>query len=69
MQDTGNYYVINHLGMFIGLTDRTIANDGYHDIRFSFNGVAEMARVILKGDATEVLRMMNEYNSEYSVLK
>lgn len=26
MQDTGNYYVINHLVMFTGLTDRTIRN-------------------------------------------
>lgn len=24
MQDTGNYYVINHLKLFTGLTDRTI---------------------------------------------
>ena len=69
MQDTGNYYVINHLVMFTELTDRTIANDGYHDIRFSFDGVAEVARIILKGDATEVLHIMNEFDSEYSVLK
>ena len=26
MQDTGAYYVINHLVMFTGLTDRTIRN-------------------------------------------
>ena len=26
MQDTGNYYLINHLVMFTGLTDRTIRN-------------------------------------------
>ena len=26
MQDTGNYYVINQLVMFTGLTDRTIRN-------------------------------------------
>ena len=26
MHDTGNYYVINHLVMFTGLTDRTIRN-------------------------------------------
>lgn len=145
MQDTGNYYVINHLVMFTGLTDRTIrnyiaagilrgekinglwhftpeqvdefvrhpavrpsilaknnslvydflledkkqkqeicmifdiphsdrkkiaeffcyhiTNDGYHNIRFSFDGVTDMARVILKGDATEVLRLVNEYNA------
>lgn len=26
MQDTGNYYVINHLKLFTGLTDRTLRN-------------------------------------------
>ena len=40
-----------------------ITNDGYHNIRFSFDGVTDMARVILKGDATEVLRLVNEYNA------
>lgn len=151
MQDTGNFYVINHLVMFTGLTDRTIrnyiasgilqgekinglwhftpeqvdnfvrhpavrpsilaknnsmvydflldnkkkkqeicvildtpyddkksvaeffcyniANGDYHDIQFSFDGVAEMARVILKGDVTEVLRLVNEYHSEYTTAK
>ena len=144
MQDTGNYYVINHLVMLTGLTDRTIRNyisagilqgekinglwhftpeqtdafvrhpavrpsilaknnslvydflsedkkkkqevcvildipqtdkksvaeffchciteDGYHDIRFSFDGVMDMSRVILRGDAAEVLRLVNEYS-------
>lgn len=144
MQDTGNYYLINHLVMFTGLTDRTIrnyiasgilqgekinglwhftaeqvdsfvrhpavrpsilaknnslvydflledkkkkqeicmildipqadkkstaeffcyriTNEDYHNIRFSFDGVMDMARVILRGDATEVLRLVNEYN-------
>lgn len=151
MQDTGNYYVINHLVMFTGLTDRTIrnyiasgilqgekinglwhftpeqvdnfvrhpsvrpsilaknnslvydfllenkkkkqeiclildtlnedkksvaeffcyriSNGDYHDIQFSFDGVTEMARVILRGEATEVLSLVNEYNSVYNVLK
>ena len=32
-----------------------------HD--FKFDGVMKMARVILKGDATEVLRLINDYNS------
>ena len=145
MQDTGSYYVINHLVMFTGLTDRTIrnyiasgilqgekvnglwhftpeqvddfvrhpavrssilaknnslvydflledkkkkqemciildipygdkksvaeffcyniTNGDYHDIQFAFDGVMETIRVILKGDATEVLRLMNEYNA------
>ena len=143
MQDTGNYYCINHLVLFTGLTDRTIRNyiamgilkgekinglwhftpqqveefisdpavrpsiqakhnglvydfllDGcksneeicvildmpcgdkkdlaeffcysinngdYHDIRFSFDAVGKVPRVILKGDSGEVLRLVNEY--------
>ncbi len=147
MQETGNYYVINHLVMFTGLSDRTIRNyiasgilqgekinglwhftpeqveefvrhpavrpsilaknnglvydflldtkktgqemcvildtpcadkktvaeyfcysinsGGYHNIQFSFDGVMETSRVILKGDAAEVLRLVNEYNSKY----
>ena len=147
MQDTGKYYVINHLVMFTGLSDRTIRNyiasgilqgekinglwhftqeqveefvrhpavrpsilaknnglvydflldtkktgqemcvildtpcadkktvaeyfcysinsGGYHNIQFSFDGVMETSRVILKGDAAEVLRLVNEYNSKY----
>ena len=149
MKDTGNYYVINHLVMFTGLTDRTIRsyiasgilqgekiNGLWHftpeqvdtfvnhpavrpsilaknnsmvydflldnkkkkqemcvildapygdkklvaeffyyniskgdcrNIQFSFDGVTEMARVILKGDATEVLRLVNEYNSKFGM--
>ena len=39
-----------------------ITNEDYHNIRFSFDGVMDMARVILRGDATEVLRLVNEYN-------
>lgn len=144
MQDTGNFYVINHLVMFTGLTDRTIrnyitsgilegekinglwhftreqverfichpsvrpsilaknnslvydflldthktvceacvildapgsdkkalseyfceriCNGNYRNIRFSYDGVADVPRVILTGDATEVLRLVNEYS-------
>ena len=147
MQDTGKYYVINHLVMFTGFSDRTIRNyiasgilqgekinglwhftpeqveefvrhpgvrpsilaknnglvydflldtkktgqemcvildtpcadkktvaeyfcysinsGGYHNIQFSCDGVMETSRVILKGDAAEVLRLVNEYNSKY----
>ena len=143
MQDTGNYYVINHLVMFTGLSDRTIRNyissgilqgekinglwhftpeqvesfvrhpvvrpsilaknnalvydfllndkkvereicmildipevekeqvaeyfcdsishGGYRNIDFSFDGVMETARVILKGNAEEVLRLVNAF--------
>lgn len=41
-----------------------ITNDGYRNIKFTFDGVNEMARVILKGDATEVLRLVNEFNAK-----
>lgn len=40
-----------------------ITNGNYHDIKFSFDGVAKMARVIVKGDADEVLRLVNEYHA------
>lgn len=148
MRDTGNYYVINHLVLLTGLTDRTIRsyiaagilegekinglwhftpeqaenfvrhpavrpsilaknnglvydflldtrktvcetcvildvpgsdkkalaeyfcyrinNGNYRNIRFSYDGVAAVPRVILKGDATEVLRLVNEYSQERS---
>lgn len=143
MQDTGNYYLINHLVLFTGLTDRTIRNyisggilcgekinglwhftpeqveafmrhpavrpsiaakqnglvydfllnnrktareiciildipgvdkksiaeffcnricDGdFHNFHFSFDGMLDTSRVILKGDPTEVLRLVNEF--------
>lgn len=143
MQDIGNYYVINHLVMFTGLSDRTIRNyiasgvlqgekinglwhfteeqienfvrhpavrpsilakknalvydfllndkktereicmildvpgvdkkqvseyfcysisqGDYSNIDFSFDGVTETARVILKGNATAVLRLINDF--------
>ncbi|WP_298536344.1 helix-turn-helix domain-containing protein [uncultured Methanobrevibacter sp.] len=142
MQDIGNYYVINHVVMFTGLTDRTIrnyissgilqgekinglwhftpeqveefvrhpavrpsilaknngivydfllddkkkspeiclildtpnvekkevaeyfcdciCNGEFSKIQFSFDGVMENARVILKGDADDVLKLVNE---------
>lgn len=68
MQDTGNYYLINHLVMFTGLTDRTIRNyiaSGIlqgEKINGLWHFTMDMARVILRGDATEVLRLVNEYN-------
>ena len=149
MKETGNYYVINHLVMFTGLSDRTIRNyiasgilngekinglwhftpeevdafvrhpavrpsilaknngivydflldnkkakqeaciildipradtkevaeyfcdnissGAYHDIQFSFDGVMETSRVILKGDAAEVLRLVNAYQAGCAV--
>lgn len=143
MENTGNYYLINHLVLFTGLTDRTIrnyissgilqgekinglwhftpeqvesfishpsvrpsilakqhsaiydflldnkknaceicmildipgkdkkdiaeyfcyhiSNEGYKNIHFSFDGVAKVQRVILKGSAEEVLRLVNRF--------
>ena len=143
MENTGNYYLINHLVLFTGLTDRTIrnyissgilrgekinglwhftpeqvesfichpsvrpsilakqhsaiydflldnkknaceicmildipgkdkkdiaeyfcyhiSNEGYKNIHFSFDGVAKVPRVILKGSAEEVLRHVNRF--------
>lgn len=46
-----------------------ITNNGYHNIQFSFDGVTKMARVILKGDAGEVLRLINSYYEEYCTEK
>lgn len=143
MEDTGNYYLINHLVLFTGLSDRTIrnyiasgilqgekinglwhftpeqvncyisnpavrpsilaknnaavydflmdsrktacetcmildlpgksrkevaeyfcyhiSNEDYRNIHFSFDGVANAPRIILKGDTAEVLRLVNGY--------
>lgn len=147
MEHTGNYYVINHLVMFTGLSDRTIrnyissgilqgekinglwyftpeqveafikhpsvrpsilaknnglvydyildnkktkeeiclildtpcmdkqmiaeyfcyniSNGNFKNIQFSFDGVEANARVILKGDSTEVLNIVNNYHSKF----
>ena len=147
MENTGNYYVINHLVMFTGLSDRTIrnhissgilqgeninglwhftpeqveefighpsvrpsilaknnglvydfildnkktkeeiclildtpcmdkksvaeyfcyniSNGNYTNIEFSFDGVKGNTRVIIKGDSSEVLRLVNDYYSKF----
>ena len=39
----------------------TISNGDYRNIRFSFDGVGATPRVILAGDAKEVLRLVNAY--------
>ena len=149
MEDTGNYYLINHLVLFTGLSDRTIRNyiasgilqgekinglwhftpeqvecfichpavrpsilaknnaavydflldsckttcevcmildlpgkskkevaeyfcyhirNGSHrNIHFSFDGVTNVPRIILKGDAAEVLQLVNGYAQEQSL--
>lgn len=148
MENTGNYYLINHLVLFTGLTDRTIrnylssgilqgekinglwhftpeqvecfishpavrpsilakqhsavydfllenkkdncaacmildfpgtnkkeiaeyfcyriSNEDFQQIHFSFDGVAKVPRVILKGDTAEVLRLVNGFVQEQS---
>ena len=42
-----------------------ITRGEYHNIHFSFDGVTETLRVILKGDATEVLSLVNAYEAKY----
>ena len=149
MQDTGNYYLISHLVLLTGLTDRTIrnyiamgilcgekinglwhftpeqveafvqhptvrpsiaaknnglvhgflidankikeeaclildipgknkqavaeffcyriSNGGYQDIQFSYDGAGKLSRVILKGDAAEIIHLVNEYSREQAL--
>ena len=38
-----------------------ISNEDYQNIHFSFDGVAKVPRVILKGDAEEVLKLVNGF--------
>lgn len=42
-----------------------ISNGNFSDIQFSFDGVEDNARVILKGDALQVLKLVNEYYSKF----
>ena len=42
---------------------KNITEGEYHNIRFNFDGVKDMGRVILRGDATEVLRLVNEFQA------
>ena len=44
-----------------------ISNEGFQRIQFSFDGVADASRVILKGDTAEVLRLVNGYMQDRSV--
>ena len=41
-----------------------ISREGFRNIRFSFDGVAKVPRVILKGDTAEVLRLVNGFMQE-----
>lgn len=47
----------------------SITNGGYQNIKFSFDGVAKMSRVILKGDTQEVLRLVNGYQAKHGMEK
>ena len=43
-----------------------ISNEDFQQIHFSFDGVAKVPRVILKGDTAEVLRLVNGFVQEQS---
>ena len=45
-----------------------ISNGNFSDIQFSFDGVKENARVILKGNSSEVLQLVNNYYSKTGAL-
>ena len=44
-----------------------ISNDDYQNINFSFDGMSKVPRVILSGNATEVLRLVNGFTQEQSL--
>lgn len=44
-----------------------ISNEDYRNVYFSFDGVASVPRIILKGDAAEVLQLVNGYAQEQSL--
>lgn len=44
-----------------------INNGGYRDIQFAYDGAEKITRVILKGDAAEVMRLLAEYSQEQSL--
>lgn len=41
-----------------------ISNEDFQQIHFSFDGVAKVPRVILKGDTADVLRLVNGFMQE-----
>ena len=44
-----------------------ISNEDFRNIHFSFDGVASVPRVILKGETTEILRLINGFAQEQSL--
>lgn len=43
-----------------------ISSDDYQNVHFSFDGVSSVPRIILKGNTTEVLQLVNGYAQEQS---
>lgn len=43
-----------------------ISNEQFRNIHFSFDGVATVPRIILKGDTLEVLQLVNDYTKDHS---
>ena len=43
-----------------------ISNEDFRNIQFSFDGVASISRVILKGETTEILRLVNGFVEDRS---
>lgn len=46
-----------------------ISNEHFQKIHFSFDDVASTARIILKGDANEVVQLVNGYLHEHSIVQ
>ena len=44
-----------------------ISNEDFHNIHFSFDGVAKVPRVILKGSTEEVLRLVNGFTQDQDI--
>ncbi len=44
-----------------------INNENYHNIHFYFDSITKVPRIILTGDAAEVLRLVNGYAQEKSL--
>lgn len=42
-----------------------ISNEGFEKVQFSFDGVTNVPRIILKGNTDDVLRLVNGYFQEY----
>ena len=45
-----------------------ISNEDFQKIHFSFDGVADTPRIILNGDTADVMRLVNDFLQEQSIL-